>query len=365
MEVIRKCIRALCCLLLCCLLAGLPPKAAALEIGTGRRTEPAAGNGQPDALELMGGGELDWVCGVPFDDPGWTVRDDGGEVCAAPVHVHGAVKPWLVGDYELLYTLTRADGRTFSARRTVHVRPAAELPETVARKKTIYLTFDDGPYIFTEEVLDILARYNVKATFFVVTSRSRCDALLPRIVEEGHALGIHCHEHNMATLYGNWDAYFFDLMCAQETVHRITGDYAHIVRLPGGSRTAELLIGTLDGGQAEFEDIMHAMGLRYYDWNIQPESGIEDSETEFRRFSQPKKPYDSVVVLLHETRQYSVRALESMIRWGLDNGYSFAPIDLTTPEVHAELLMWQASGACLPARAGVRRQIPNVTEENR
>ena len=56
----------------------------------------------------------------------------------------------------------------------------------------VYLTFDDGPSIYTNDILDILDRYQVKATFFVV-GREGTDAeeALQRIVEDGHTLGMH------------------------------------------------------------------------------------------------------------------------------------------------------------------------------
>lgn len=288
-------------------------------------------------LTLLGGEELDWVCGVPFVEPGYTAVDETGCDCTDKVRISGKVRVWYAGDYELSYSFKLKSGERLSAVRTVHVRPAEELPETVPCEKTIYLTFDDGPSAFTEEVLETLAKYNIKATFFIVASRSRCEELLPRIVEEGHTLGIHCYEHNVAWLYKNWDNYFEDLMKAEETVYRITGDYAHIIRMPGGSRSAYSLMGTLRGKQAEFEQTVHEMGLRYYDWNIQPESYTKSPEDLFYLFSHPKTPYDSVIVLQHDTRQYSVRALDEMIQWALDEGYTFAPIDLTTPEVHSEL----------------------------
>ena len=63
-------------------------------------------------------------------------------------------------------------------------------------ERAIYLTFDDGPSIYTNDILDILDRYQVKATFFVV-GREGTDAeeALQRIVEDGHTLGMHSYSH--------------------------------------------------------------------------------------------------------------------------------------------------------------------------
>lgn len=64
-------------------------------------------------------------------------------------------------------------------------------------KNSVILTFDDGPSNkYTTKILDILKKYNVKATFFVVGQRveQRCD-LVKRIVSEGHELANHSYSH--------------------------------------------------------------------------------------------------------------------------------------------------------------------------
>ncbi|KAL2822062.1 hypothetical protein BJX63DRAFT_181561 [Aspergillus granulosus] len=61
---------------------------------------------------------------------------------------------------------------------------------------TVAFTFDDGPYVYTEELLDLLANYGVKATFFI--NGYRLDGnyyLLQRIVNEGHQLASHTYDH--------------------------------------------------------------------------------------------------------------------------------------------------------------------------
>lgn len=73
------------------------------------------------------------------------------------------------------------------------------------QKDHISLTYDDGPSNYTESILDTLQSYNLKATFFVnganVTLERR--AIVKRIVEEGHILGIHSWKHEDLTLLKN------------------------------------------------------------------------------------------------------------------------------------------------------------------
>lgn len=63
--------------------------------------------------------------------------------------------------------------------------------------KVIYLTFDDGPHPeYTVQILDILKRYNVTATFFVVGQQVKnYPEILKRISSEGHSIGVHGYTH--------------------------------------------------------------------------------------------------------------------------------------------------------------------------
>lgn len=67
-------------------------------------------------------------------------------------------------------------------------------------EKVLYLTFDDGPHpIYTAKLLDILAAYEIKATFFVVgRSAEENPELIRRMITEGHTVGLHSYEHRSA-----------------------------------------------------------------------------------------------------------------------------------------------------------------------
>src|SRR5258708_2572876 len=70
---------------------------------------------------------------------------------------------------------------------------------------TIALTFDDGPNANTEEVLDVLKKYNIKATFFIVGNMAhKHPATLKRIAAEGHLLANHSATH--ALMGASYDA---------------------------------------------------------------------------------------------------------------------------------------------------------------
>lgn len=291
---------------------------------------PGAAAAGDTRLALLGPEPLRWPCGVPFEEPGFQVWGRDGILEGAKPEVEGEVTVWRAGEYKLRYRYGDAE-----AERTVLVVPQ-ELPEVVQPPKgTICLSFDDGPCADTAEVLDILAKYNVKACFFIVGSQTKYLDILPRIVEEGHTLGIHCYDHvSYGMLYRDAEHYFTDLMRVQEIIHEYTGVYAHVLRFPGGGRTASFLAGTLKGGFPELYARLADMGIREYDWNVQPESEEKTVEGTIVSFTHPREPYEYAVVLQHDVRRFSVKALERMIRWALDEGYTFAALDETFPEVH-------------------------------
>ena len=127
----------------------------------------------------------------------------------------------------------------------------------------VYLTFDDGPSANTDQILDILDEYGVKATFFVVGKEGYNDQYR-RIVEEGHTLGMHSYSHVYRDIYESVEAYGQDLEKLHTYLYELTGVDSRIVRLPGGSSNTV--------SKDKIQDIIAYLGqqgMTYYDW-MQP-----------------------------------------------------------------------------------------------
>ncbi|MBQ9436827.1 MAG: polysaccharide deacetylase family protein, partial [Lachnospiraceae bacterium] len=78
-------------------------------------------------------------------------------------------------------------------------------------KTKVYLTFDDGPSSSTSKILDVLKRYDVRATFFVIGREEESyQKLYRRIVDEGHTLGMHSYTHKYSELYESVDSFIED-----------------------------------------------------------------------------------------------------------------------------------------------------------
>ena len=145
------------------------------------------------------------------------------------------------------------------------------------RPKTMYLTFDDGPFREnTLQVLQVLRERNIKGTFFLVGEYVEKNPDIARqIVEEGHTIGIHCYRHDYHTLYAGADSYLADFEKARQIIFEVTGVETRMFRFPGGSKN--------DFNKETRDEIIQAMtdrGYIYYDWNASLEDAVANPKAE-------------------------------------------------------------------------------------
>lgn len=106
-------------------------------------------------------------------------------------------------------------------------------------QRRIALTFDDGPNEpFTSQILDVLAKYNAKATFFVVGHNvERHPAICSRVARDGHVIGNHSYSHSRWFAFKRGKDITQELQLAQETIYRASGVKPNLFRPPYGLRT--------------------------------------------------------------------------------------------------------------------------------
>jgi peptidoglycan-N-acetylglucosamine deacetylase len=104
------------------------------------------------------------------------------------------------------------------------------------------ITFDDGPHARgTPAVLDVLAKHEVKATFFLVGEQVLRNPSIPReLVAAGHQIGLHCHRHRNLLRLAPWQVRE-DLARAQTSIEDATGVYPTLYRPPYGILNATAL----------------------------------------------------------------------------------------------------------------------------
>lgn len=200
--------------------------------------------------------------------------------------------------------------------------------------KIIYLTFDDGPSIYTDEILNILDKYNIKATFFVVCSNSLSE-YSKKYVEKGHTIGLHACSHKYSYIYSSKDTYFNDLNTLSNIIETSSGYKSKYVRFPGGSSNTVSRFNR--GIMSQLAQDLKNMGYKYYDWNIDSnDAGGADSNQIYSNVigALQNNDRDVSIILMHDTKPNTKAVLEKIIVDALDMGYTFGNINDYTPEVH-------------------------------
>lgn len=212
-------------------------------------------------------------------------------------------------------------------------------PEVVREKKTVYLTFDDGPSMdVTPEILDILKKNDVKATFFILNYGEKSIPILERMVREGHTIGIHGYSHDYAEIYASEDAFMNNIQKLHDKLLEDVGYDARIVRFPGGSSNT-ISEKYKKGIMKKLTKRLEKEGWKYLDWNVSTgdaEGNNVPSSQLVKSVKSELKPEQANVVLLHDTssKQSSADALQNIIDFGIENGYTFCPVTEDTTMVH-------------------------------
>ncbi len=181
-------------------------------------------------------------------------------------------------------------------------------------KYKVYLTFDDGPSAYTDDILDILAKYGVKATFFVVGKEKDSDIeLYKRIVDEGHTLGMHSYSHVYSNIYASEENFISDLDRISDMLTKATGVKPQFYRFPGGSSNA---VSPLD--MHKFISILEDRDISYFDWNISSGDATDEllsARQILYNSTAGIEKHETSVILMHDSlvRPTTVEALPAII----------------------------------------------------
>ncbi|MFE6077337.1 polysaccharide deacetylase family protein [Paenibacillus sp. NPDC057886] len=218
----------------------------------------------------------------------------------------------------LLCIFAASAGTTYASSVSSTDAPASK--EENPQDKVVYLSFDDGPGNHTREVLDILRKEQVLATFFVLGEQAeRYPEMIRAVVEDGHALGNHTFNHNYEQLYSDFKVFWKQIKQTEAVVERITGFRPNLVRAPGGT------YGHFD--QSYF-DLMKLGGYTVMDWNVDSgdskRKGVPAKEI-LRNATKVPAGARSVIVLMHDGGAHAetVKALPGIIKYYHDQGFRF------------------------------------------
>ena len=194
----------------------------------------------------------------------------------------------------------------------------------------VYLTFNSVPGENTNAILDVLAQYGVKATFFVSGSEEEgADAVYQRIVNEGHTIGMHSYSNQYSLIYSSIDAFKNDYIQLSDYIYQLTGTRCAYYRFPGGSGNEISNV-----NMAEFVHILNQEQVVYFDWNVTSGDAaasytVEDVQN---NVLEGVSKYKTSVVLLHDgpNKSTTVDALGTLIESLQGQGANILPIDENT-----------------------------------
>lgn len=184
--------------------------------------------------------------------------------------------------------------------------------EAISHK--VYLTFDDGPSIYTDEILKILEEYDVKGTFFVVGKEDeRSKEAILKIVEAGHTLGMHSYSHKYSELYASTENFAADFEKQRSFLEELTGQTCRFYRFPGGSSNT---VSKVD--MQQLADYLEEQDMVFYDWNIASGDGssqLLSVDALVRNCTSNLGEWDTAVILMHDSadKRTTVEALPQII----------------------------------------------------
>lgn len=221
---------------------------------------------------------------------------------------------------------------TYSVNDSAHnVTTVTEQLRVVGKnEKIVYLTFDDGPSVCTDQILNILRQERVKATFFVTAQFTPYLNRMAAIAKDGHEVAIHTYSHNFK-IYKSIDSYFADLNKLNDLIEKYTGKRARIMRFPGGSSNS---IYRKYNSDPKFMDRLCVAlldsGYQFVDWNLDSGDARGNNIAADRLVrSACGSRHNIQCLLMHDTgaKRTTVTALPQIIRYFKQHGYEFGVLN--------------------------------------
>lgn len=288
----------------------------------------------PPVIELAGGKDVTLTIGTLYEEPGYTAVDNhDGDITELVEVDEVEIDRFHPGEYTVHYRVADSKENETDVARHITVKASKHPREIYPSGKVIYLTFDDGPCEDTPRLLDVLEQYGVKATFFVVDSGY--PEILQRIVEDGHSIAIHTMTHEYSSIYSGIDSYFDDLLGMQQVIYEATGVKTNLMRFPGGSSNT-ISRKFRKNIMTELTQLVEDAGFTYFDWNVDSNDagGATRTSEVIRNIEDGVSKETISLVLQHDIHPFSVSAVEEILQWGLENGYTFLPLEANSPSMH-------------------------------
>ena len=186
-------------------------------------------------------------------------------------------------------------------------------------RKVVALTFDDGPNpATTNQALDTLSKYGIKATFFVLGKNvSGNEEILKRMKADGHVIGNHSWSHPVLSKL-SLDEAKKQITDTEDALTKVLGASSKLMRPPYGAIT---------------DDIRNSLDLSFIMWDVDSLDWKSKNEASILTEIQ-REVKNGSIILMHDIHAETVNALPKVIDYLKEQGYEF----VTVPEMlHSRL----------------------------
>jgi peptidoglycan/xylan/chitin deacetylase (PgdA/CDA1 family) len=213
---------------------------------------------------------------------------------------------WFLGII-LIWLATNAIG---SSRISSNYHVKAYCHNPLETDKKIALTFDDGPTVFTVEILALLKKYNAKATFFCIGKNIEAHPeIITQLIAEGHLVGNHSYAHSCFFDFYNAKQITEEIQKTDLLLEKFTSKKINFFRPPYGVTTPSI------------RRALKRTGHKVIGWNIRSlDGGTKNQNLIFNRLIKGLSP--GGIVLLHDTGSHSVLVLEQFLQFLQHNNYN-------------------------------------------
>ena len=200
---------------------------------------------------------------------------------------------------------------------------------TNSGKRTVYLTFDDGPQAFSQDIIALLEKYHFKATFFMIDGNiKRYPASVKLMVQKGEGVGLHSVTHSKDKFYASVDSVLGELNQNRNTLKAVSGVDSMIMRTPYGSAPYMT---------PEYKKAVWNHGYLMWDWNIDSRDWYYRDERYINNVIQQitarAHHNGPIVILLHEKRE-TLASLPKLFDYLSKQNFDCKAIDRTVTPIH-------------------------------
>ena len=313
-----------------------------VEDGFGNRTTKSQKilyiDAEKPKITLNGNNTIFLRQGEVYTELGAIASDSCDGDITKKININSDVDVTKPGTYRVIYKVSDSDGNTIEKIRNIIVlseENSDDEVQKVANGATIYLTFDDGPGKYTEQILEVLSKYDVKATFFVTNQFPKYQHLISEEYKQGHTIGIHTYSHKWS-IYSGIETYLDDFNKINEIVRNQTGIESKIFRFPGGSSNT-ISKNYHKGIMTSLAKLMTEKGYIYFDWNIDSGDTAKKRNSKEDIIKNIKKGLNGdgeYIILMHDIRKNTLEALPEIIEMAKSFGYEFSALNESTNAPH-------------------------------